>query len=59
VGVADGHDQSFAEEVAVVGRAVVAFTLGEEPGPFELVEGGALVGEVAHQAVAASGRVSD
>ena len=40
-------------------RAVVAFAGADETGLFELVEGGALVGEVAHQAAAAAGRVAD
>jgi hypothetical protein len=59
VGIADGHDEAVAEEVAVVGRTVVAFTLGDETGLCEFVERGALVGEVAHQAAAAAGCVSE
>ena len=56
VGVADGHDEPVAEEVAVVGRAVVEFPQGDEAGLVELVEGGALLGEVADQAATAAGR---
>ncbi len=57
-GVADGHDESVAEEVAVVRRAVVAFTLGDEAGLLQLVGGGgSLLGEVPHQAAATSGCV--
>jgi hypothetical protein len=59
VGVSDRQDEPVLEEVGVVGGAVVALAVGDQTGLFELVEGGALGGEVADQAATAAGRVAD